>query len=81
MPAKVKVPADVIRALYDLAEGDATITGEDILRAFLREMAARGWHMRPDEATEKMHAAGGGVSHHRHRWPAMCAAAPELVVE
>ncbi len=34
---------------------DATIT------AFLARAAEKGWHMRPDEATKEMSAAGAGA--------------------
>ncbi len=60
------------------------------IRKFLEAAGARGWHMRPDEATEVMLQAGiensgdergrtaGPENSMQLMWRAMCHVAPEL---
>lgn len=53
---------------------------DDVITAFLEAAAERGWHMRPDEATEEM-VKRGSVLHpdfNRARYRAMLAAAPKF---
>ncbi len=66
-------------AIDDADHGDE---GSAAIKTFLEAAAEQGWHMRPDEATEKMLYAGpqaqsrGNVGRDRYR--SMLAAAPEF---
>lgn len=72
------------QAIYDASDCDSSVmhqVAEAAITTFLEAAAKQGWHMLPNEATEKMAIAGcnhENLGDRAGQYLAMCKAAPKF---